>query len=71
MKRVLSYRQLPSPPPTLLALVVYLYLDRFQASGWLWGMSITILVIFFLSWGYTKWNETAGTIIFKEDEKKS
>ena len=35
--------------PTLLTAVTYLYLDKFNAPGWVWGVVGTIFAIFWIA----------------------
>lgn len=48
--KVISRKNLPARPPVLLTAVVYLFLDKFQASGVVWGVVFTILALFWIAW---------------------
>lgn len=44
-KKVISVKNLPARFPVLLTAVAYLYLDKYNAPGWVWGVSGTVLAI--------------------------
>ena len=43
--KVVSEKNLPTRFPIINTAVFYLLLDRFDASGWAWGVVFTILAI--------------------------
>lgn len=47
--RYISPKNLPPSLPILTTAVVYLLLDKFNASQLVWGIVITLLVIYWLS----------------------
>jgi len=47
-KKVIAYKNLPGKFPGLLTAVAFLYLDQYNAPGWVWGVSWTILGIFWI-----------------------
>lgn len=44
-KRVISRKNLPKRIPLYQAMVAYLMLDKFNASGWVWGVVGTIFFL--------------------------
>ena len=47
--KVISYKNLPAKLPLLSSAVSYLFLDKFNAPGWVWGVVITLFSILWIS----------------------
>lgn len=48
--KVISYKNLPARAPILLTAVAYLYLDRYNAPGWVWGIVGTLMAFLWISY---------------------
>ena len=59
-KKVVRIKDLPTRTPTLLAAVVWLYMDRFNAPGWLHGIVWTLLGVW--------WIAAVITVFWVDDE---
>lgn len=44
-QKVISRKNLPTKIPLVTILLAYLFLDKFNAPQWLWGVVITVLSI--------------------------
>lgn len=58
IKRI-SHKNLPVKIPVTSTAVIYLYLDKYNAPGWLWGVVVTLIVIVLI---------LTISIIYKEDK---
>ena len=47
--KVLHPRHLPTKLPILTTAVIYLVMDKFHPAGWVWGVVITLLVIYWIA----------------------
>lgn len=45
---VISWKNLPARLPWVSTAVAYLYLDKYNAPGWVWGMVITLFAILWI-----------------------
>lgn len=41
---------IPSRPPTISSLVLYMALDLYHAPGWLWGVTGTLMAVLWIGW---------------------
>jgi hypothetical protein len=55
--KVIDHKNLPSRIPLWQTAVTYLLLDRFHASGWVWGVCATLWVILWISFFMERNNE--------------
>jgi hypothetical protein len=67
-QQVIDSNYLPANPVKviLFGALVWLYLDRFQASGWVQGTAWTLLVLLFIGSIIQTRNEQKSIPIFKE-----
>ena len=47
-EKVISVKNLPARFPVLTTAVSYLYLDKYNAAGWVWGVVGTVLAILWI-----------------------
>jgi hypothetical protein len=65
--KVISDKNLPVRAPILLTAVVYLFLDKFNAVGWVWGVVGTIFALLWIGYFYGI-ATSDGIDIFKEEK---
>ena len=46
--KVVSYKSLPIRIPWVHTALAYLFLDRFKAPGWAWGVVATVIALFWI-----------------------
>ncbi len=63
--KTISPKNMPVKLPVLSFAVIYLYMDKYHAPGWLWGTVITFCAILLAAIIYSKYNEES-TDIFKK-----
>jgi len=51
--KVISNKNLGMHSPILLTAVVYLFLDKFNAVGWVWGVVGTVFALFWIAYFYS------------------
>ena len=59
--KVIDRNCLPTRPPWLLGVILWLVLDRVQSPGWLTGVAWTIYAVLVIGW---------AMVVLKEDEVK-
>ena len=64
-KKVISFNNLPPKSPIVSTGVAYLFLDKFDASGLVWGIVGTVFVLVWIVWIVDLLNFTPVDI-FKE-----
>jgi hypothetical protein len=64
-RKAISNKNLSSKSPILLGAVLYLLLDRFNASGVVWGIVIALYGIMFIAWVIDLFN-TENVDIFED-----
>jgi hypothetical protein len=52
-KKVISWNSLPFPMPVHLTLILYLLLDRWDASQVVWGIAGTLVVLIWIAYFYS------------------
>ena len=67
-RKVISWRQLPSRPWNWVwaAMILWMFLDRFHAPGWVWGAVGTILGLVLIGSLANWFSEEEIEIQFKE-----
>lgn len=45
MPKTIAFKNLPPKLPVVFFAVAYLYLDKYNAPGWLWGVCISMAVV--------------------------
>lgn len=66
--KVISYKNLPARLPWLSTAVAYLFLDKFNAVGWVWGMVITLFSILWILCIAGKCLQTSVDVFNAEDK---
>lgn len=46
--KVIAYKNLPAKMPIVSSAVAYLFLDKFNAPGWVWGVVITLFSLLWI-----------------------
>jgi len=52
---VINPKRLPPRFPFLLTAVAILWLDRYNAPGWVWGVWATVLFVAWIGAGFAVW----------------
>lgn len=65
--KVIARTNLPTRPPLLFSMVVYLMLEHFNAAGWVYGIVGTIAVIFWICFFVNLFDQDSVDI-FKKSE---
>jgi len=65
--KVISIKNLPVRAPTLVTALAYIFLDKFHAVGWVWGVVGTLFALIWISYFYGL--ATSDNVdIFKEEK---
>jgi hypothetical protein len=67
-QKVIASKNIQLSFPLSLTILAYLLLDKFNASGWLWGVVGTIFVIWYIAVIFS-WATTEVVDIFEEKSK--
>ena len=67
-RKVVKLSNLPSRSPLWLALLLWLFLDRVHAAGWIWGAVGVVWVLLMIRWIAAQFIEDE-TDIFRQDGK--
>lgn len=65
--KVISRKNVPSYPPLLFTIVMWLLLDRVQAAGWVWGVVGTLVAIIWIGFIINVSKEDQTDIFKKSD----
>lgn len=62
-KRVIARKYMPTNLPLLTTAVAYLFLDKFQAAGWVWGAASVVLLLFWAGGIYSLYQEEQYEVV--------
>jgi hypothetical protein len=62
-KKVISTKNMPVRFPLITMAVIYLYLDKYNAPQWLYGVVITLAVLVAITFFYAKYQEESVDIL--------
>jgi hypothetical protein len=65
-QKVVSVRNLPTRPPIILTVVIWLLLDRLKAPGYVWGILGTLICFMWIAFVVGMFNEDMTDIWPKE-----
>jgi len=68
LNRVIKQNNLPTKAPFMSALVIYLCLDKWNATGWIWGVFGMLYFIILVNW-IVKLIQDKEIDIFGNDKK--
>jgi len=66
-QKVIATKNFGARSPILMTAVAYLFLDKFNAVGWVWGVVATLFVILWI--GYFVTLATSDPVDIFEDKK--
>ena len=55
--KVVHTKNLPFKMPLGSTIILGLLLDRLQVAGWIWGVAITLIVIYWVLWIVSVWTK--------------
>ena len=64
-KKVIPYKSLPARLPGWATVVLWLWLDRIKAPGWLWGAAVVLMAIFWIR-SIAEWFQQKETEVWTE-----
>jgi len=68
--KVIKYENLPARKPLLFTAVLYLFLDKFNAPGYVWGICGTLMLLFWIGY-FAKLYKQEKVDIFKKKSDES
>jgi hypothetical protein len=62
-RKTIPLKELPMRSPILGAMVFWLFLDRYSAPSWLYGVIGTVYVTFFIVWAFDMCQRTDVSVL--------
>jgi hypothetical protein len=67
--KVIAHKNLPVRPPVTASIAMWLFLDRYQAPGWIWGVIGTLMAFAWVLYFVGVWLQEQVDVVGDKGKK--